>query len=438
LRHRGLGDVPRVVVTGIGLVTGLNRAPALPPTSESYREATWRAVRSGACGIRVLDDEGRVGPGFLGCPTPLDVSGESDPVDALLVTAAKEAVEDAGLNRPDLDFDRGRAAALIGLSKGYVRNLTRAHHRIRAGERDDPSIGRTFLDGWPSGGAQRVASMFGLLGPTGSPIAACATGLVAVLQGMQLIRRGLCDVVFAGSADASLEPVLLGAFRNMRVLADASEGPASSVRPCDRNRSGFVVGEGGAVLILERAEHALARGAAPYAELAGGELGSDAYHVTDLDPDPTNLAGLIRRALDRSGLGAEEIDHVNLHGTATRSNDPLECRALRLALGSHADAVSCTANKAQVGHLLGAAGAAELAITCLAIRDGFVPPTLNLEDPDPACDLDATPFVGRARTIRAALKLSLGFGGHLAAVVLRRPDGPRREPGDPGQADSPG
>jgi 3-oxoacyl-(acyl-carrier-protein) synthase len=199
-----------------------------------------------------------------------------------------------------------------------------------------------------------------------------------------------------------------------------------AIRPWGRDRSGFLVGEGAALLVLEREETARAREISPYAEFAGGAIGSDAYHLTDLNPDPTNLAGVIRRALDSAGARPEEVDHINVHGTATRSNDPLECRAIRQALGAHADRVSCSANKAQIGHLLGAAGAVELAFTALAIRDRFVPPTLNLHDPDPVCDLDGTPHVGRPRDIRVALKISIGFGGHLAVAVLRRPQGPRR------------
>jgi 3-oxoacyl-[acyl-carrier-protein] synthase II len=207
----------------------------------------------------------------------------------------------------------------------------------------------------------------------------------------------------------------------------SGDDPGRAVRPWDRHRAGFLVGEGAAVLVLERDDHARARGVLPYCELAGGAFGADAHHMTDLNPDPSNLAGLIERALAWSGVEASELDHVNVHGTATRAGDPLECQALRLALGRHAASVSCTANKAQLGHCLGAAGAVELALTCLAVRDGFVPPTLNLDDPDPLCDLDGTPHVGRARPIRAALKLSLGFGGHLAAALVRQVQTPRRE-----------
>jgi 3-oxoacyl-[acyl-carrier-protein] synthase II len=237
-----------------------------------------------------------------------------------------------------------------------------------------------------------------------------------------MIRYGTCDLALCGAVDASLTPFLLGAFRQMRALAPVRPGddPSRAVRPWDRDRRGFLVGEGAAVLVLERADHARARGVTPYAAFAGGAIGSDAYHMVDQNPDPAGLAHLIGLALRDAHADASEIDHVNVHGTATRSNDPLECLALRRALGPHADSVSCSANKAQIGHLLGAAGAVELAITAMAVRDQFAPPTMNLEHPDPSCDLDATPGVGRSREIRAALKLSLGFGGHLAAAVLRR------------------
>jgi 3-oxoacyl-[acyl-carrier-protein] synthase II len=328
-----------------------------------------------------------------------------------------------------LTVDSDRVATLIGLSKGCVRNLDRlARARQEPGSiADGPSYPWIWEHlCWPNAGAALIAARHDLRGPCLAPVAACATGLVAVLQGAELIRRGVCDVALAGSADASLEPILLGAFRRMGVLARSDGDPTRAARPWDRARSGFVVGEGGSILVLEREEHARARGVLPYVEVAGGALGADAFHETTLNPDPSGLAGLIGRALTHSGLPASELDHINVHGTATRINDPIECRALRLALGDDAGRVACSANKSQIGHLLGAAGAVELAITCLAMRDGFVPPTLNLDDPDPACDLDGTPHTGRATRLRSALKLSIGFGGHLAAAVLRQPDGPRR------------
>lgn len=396
----------RVFITGIGLWTGLG------PT----REGTWEGIRRGRSAVRWLPSLGD--EAIAGCPARPEHLPTEEPLQLILSGLADEALEDARCGTLDGD----RVATLIGLSKGAIRSLSRACER-REG------FGEVWRSSWPSIGAEFLARRHGFRGPCLAPIAACATGLIAVLQGADLIRRGACDVAVAGSADASLEPFLLAAFRKMRALARLDGDPAAAVRPWDRGRSGFLVGEGGAVFVLEREDRMIARGVRPYVEVAGGAIGSDAFHMTDLNPDPFNLAGLIGRALENAGVAPEEIDHINVHGTATRSNDPLECRAIRLALGEQADRLACSANKPQIGHLLGAAGAAELAITCLAIRDGFLPPTLNLTDPDPACDLDGTPIVGRAKPIRAALKLSLGFGGHLAAAVLRRPDGPRREPG---------
>ncbi len=340
-------------------------------------------------------------------------------IDHLYVAAA-EAREDALLR--EWPIDRERAATIIGLSKGDLRQLSELREALGPGE-SDTERSLPWANAWANFGASVISGTWDLRGPSLAPVAACATGLVAALQAADLIKRGVCDLALAGAGDFSLGPLVLGAFRRMGVLARVEDDPGRAVRPWDKRRSGFLVGEGAAVLVLEREDHARARGVRPYAELAGGAFGADAYHETNLNPDPSGLAHLIGRALANAGVSPEEIDHVNVHGTATRTNDPLECRALRLALGEHAGRVACSANKSQIGHLLGAAGAAELAITCLAIRDGFVPPTLNLDDPDPACDLDGTPHVGRAMPIRAALKLSIGFGGHLAAAVLRSVSG---------------
>ncbi|MDR3636867.1 MAG: beta-ketoacyl-[acyl-carrier-protein] synthase family protein [Isosphaeraceae bacterium] len=413
-----------VVVTGIGLVTGLG----------GTRESTWAALKDGGNALRRLD--GLVPEGVLpwaGAPW-FDDGGIApecggDPALSLLLRSAHEALTDAGLGRRTPDgppsYDPERVATLAGLSKGCLQSLARRR-------RDNDWIsaaaaGSRWPDHyWPNAGALAISRSADLRGPCLAPVAACATGLVAALQAADLIRRGACDIALAGAGDASLDPLVLGAFQKMGVLARGDGAPSRALRPWDRRRSGFLVGEGAAVLVLERADHARERGAVPYVEFAGGAFGADGYHETSQNPDPSGLADLIARALVRARTEPSEIDLANVHGTATPSNDPLECRALRLALGAHAENVSCTANKSQIGHLLGAAGAAELAIACLSVRDGIVPPTLNLDDPDPACDLDATPHVGRRRSIRAALKLSIGFGGHLAAAVVRRIDGESR------------
>jgi 3-oxoacyl-[acyl-carrier-protein] synthase II len=398
-----------VVITGIGLVTSLG----------PDRVSTWEAMRRGDSGARRLDLPG-VDPGHAGFPVAGlgPVAGDVDPTLEILTRAADEAMADARVAGSGIELDR--AGVLIGLSKGAVRSLARARELIRSGSADDEAIARAWVRSWPSSGAALLAGRYGFRGPCVAPIAACATGLVAALGAADLIRRGSCDLALAGGADASLEPILLAAFRRMKALAKVDGDPRRAVRAWDRDRSGFLVGEGGGVLVLERLDHARARGVIPYAELAGGALGSDAYHETALDPDPAGLARVIARALQDAGVDPSEVDAANVHGTATLANDPLECRALRLAFGPWADRVACSANKGQIGHLLGAAGSAELAIAGLSVRDGFAPPTLNLDRPDPACDLHGTPHVGRSTPIRALLELSLGFGGHLAAAVLRR------------------
>jgi 3-oxoacyl-[acyl-carrier-protein] synthase II len=407
----------RVVVTGIGLITGLGD-----------RARTWTALKEGRHAFRVLDVPVAEGaPPHAGSPVAGDDDGDRPATaTALLAQAVLDACADAALLLPldDRAHDPDRAGVVIGLSKGDLGHLATLHEPLA---RAAPGAGgcaalASWPEAWPDAVARWAAARGGFHGPCLAPVAACATGLVAALQGAALIRRGRCDLVLAGAGDSSLDPLVLGAYRRMGILARVPGDPGRAVRPWDKARSGFLVGAGAAVLVLEHAEHARRRGIVPYAELAGGALGADAYHMTDLDPDPTGLAEVINRALAHAGVPAGTIDHVNVHGTATRGNDPLECRALRTALGSQADRVACSANKSQIGHLLGAAGAAELAITCLAVHHGFVPPTLNLTDPDPACDLDGTPHTGRPREIEVALKLSIGFGGHLAAAVVKRCD----------------
>jgi 3-oxoacyl-[acyl-carrier-protein] synthase II len=405
----------RVVLTGIGLLTGLG----------ATREATWNAVRQGKSAVRPLDSP-RDDPPFWGCPSPLIVPADREPVLDLLGHVADEAIADSRFG--ETEYSPERLGVLIGSSKGGIRSLGRLHDLLRDRHAPESQVVESWMRSSPSAGASRIARRFDARGACLTPVAACATGLLAVLQGAELIRRGVVDAVFAGSVDAALEPILLRSFRTMRVLAPSTGEPAAAIRPWDRNRRGFLVGEGGAVFVLETADRARARGVIPYAEIAGGAIGADAHHETALNPDPAGLAHILTSSLEHSRLAAHEIDLMNVHGTATRSNDVLECLAIRRAFGRFADRISCTANKGQIGHLLGAAGSAELALTCLAMRDRFVPPTINLTDPDPLCDLDATPLVGRERTIHAALKSSIGFGGHLAAAVLHRQgSGPYRE-----------
>lgn len=417
-------DEPRVVITGIGLVTGLG----------GDRESTWKALLAGQGAVRRLDSQelaNRIGlperllnsSQFLGAPA-LGLSNKcsenvflQEPNIQLALRAAKEAVQDAEV--PWDVIEPYRRGCVIGTSKGGMQSFA----RLALAERSkiENQLPQEFWPMvWPDTPASLVAETWSIRGAVLCPVAACATGLMSLLRGAELIRQGTCDLVLAGSTDASLQPAVLGAFSRMGVLARNDEDPAAACRPFDLHRNGFIVGEGAAVMVLERDDFAKARGAVPYAEWLTGGCISDPSGIARLDPHGTGLSWLINDVLRRSETNAEEIDYINLHGTGTWDNDRTETRAVRSALGPHADHVACSSLKGALGHLLGAAGSVETACTLLAMRDGVIPPTRNLTTPDPECDLDYTPNASQPRTIRKALKLSMGFGGHQVAAVFGR------------------
>ena len=322
------------------------------------------------------------------------------------------AASEHGLPAPD------RIATVLSLSKGAVFAL--AQQAVNGG-----ADGGGPLDVTPDAAARTVAARLGLTGPIAAPVTACASGGHALVVGAGLIRRGVADAALVGAAEASLHPLIIGSYRRMGVLADARGDPATSVRPFSASRRGFAMGEGAGVLVLESLASAARRGAEPIALVRGWAGGCQTARLTDMEPDGKTLAHLLRLALERAGVPTEDVDYVNAHGTATVSNDAAEARAIRLALGDAAGAVSVSSTKGSHGHLLGAATAVELVLTVLAIRRGAVPPTANLTDPDPQVGLDCTPVTARRRPVRRALKIASGFGGQMLAVVLASPDGER-------------
>jgi 3-oxoacyl-[acyl-carrier-protein] synthase II len=310
-----------------------------------------------------------------------------------------------------------RRGCVIGTSKGGMKSFARLSAAgLSKAENDLPA--ELWPMFWPNTPASLVAEKWKIRGPVLCPVAACATGLMSLWRGAQLIQEGSCDLVLAGSTDASLQPAVLGAFSRMGVLARTADDPSASCRPFDRHRSGFVVGEGAGVLVMELADLAQSRGARPYAEWLAGGCVSDPIGIARLDPEAASLVWLLKDVLRRAGTRPEEIGYINLHGTGTWDNDRTETRAVRAVFGPHADELSCSSLKGALGHLLGAAGSVETASTLLAMRDAIVPPTRNLQDPDPECDLDYTPGESKPKSIQTALKLSLGFGGHQVAAVL--------------------
>lgn len=400
----------RVAITGIGLVTPLG----------SGREKTWRGVRAGKSGIGYLSDpefdglEVRIGGRCLDIVDPPDAS--EDRVVTLGLAAAKDAWQDAGLALPEQDGHRVGCA--IGCSKGGLRYLLDQHSRFVRGEPISPFVIPAFL---PSATNRFVSAELGLRGPSGNPVAACATGLLCVVEGIHWILSGRCDAAVVGSTDASVHPLILSGFDRLSVLSRMNGRPEEACKPFDAQRDGFALSEGAAVFVLESLDSARRRGAHIYGELTGWAAGSLAYEILALPQDGSAVASVIRTALERAQLAPSEIDLVSAHGTGTQQNDRVETAALKQVFGPHALKLSVTATKSILGHLLGACASAELAVAVLGMRDDFVPPTINLHRPDPLCDLDYVPNVGRPMRIRNLLKISIGFGGHVAALIVSRP-----------------
>jgi 3-oxoacyl-(acyl-carrier-protein) synthase len=394
-----------VVITGIGLITSVGLT----------REATWRAVCRGESGVRPVTDNDFVPRHLRLAAVVADATPRPHQLKAIYLAqvAAAEALRDS---RVDLDqLDGKRCGCAVSGHMGDWRWLRQQYGVDPPDQAGDVSNWEQWL---PNSGCWTLATQYGFVGPRICHSTACASGLIDIMSGVRAIRDQQCDLVLAGSAEA-IDPLFAAGFQNMRVLAN-SDDPQRGCRPFDRQRQGFVMGEGAAMFVLERLSHALARGARIYAELLGGKMLADAHHMTGLDMESESLTRLIRDTLQRSGLQPADIGYISAHATGTPQNDVMESRGIRRALGNHADQICVSGLKAMLGHLVNASGSVELALTALALRDGFVPPTINLTDPDPECDLDCVPLIGQPRRVQTAIKLALAFGGHLVAVALRR------------------
>jgi 3-oxoacyl-[acyl-carrier-protein] synthase II len=268
--------------------------------------------------------------------------------------------------------------------------------------------------------ACQVSIQNGLRGPVVASVAACASGVQAFIEAQRMIEHGDADVVIAGGTESTIMPVAFAALANMGALSKRNDDPAKASRPFDANRDGFVFGEAAGAMVIESAEHAEGRGAAIVAEIAGGALTGDAFHISAPEPSGDGAARAMTRALRDAGVGPEEVDYVVAHGTSTPLNDATETRAIRAAFAAHADRLAVSSNKSMIGHTLGAAGAMSALAAVLSIRDGLIPPTINYETPDPACDLDYVPNTARAASVRVAIVNGFGFGGQNAVTVIRR------------------
>ena len=418
----GGADRRRVVVTGMGLVTALGNDVA----------SSWEGLIAGRSGIRTIEsfDPSRLASRMAGEVRDFDASGvldrkelrRTDRYIALGLVAAREAMDGAGLPaRLEGDLAE-RTGVVLGTGLGGVGTLIDGFttNALRGPDRISPFM---VPMGIPNVGAGQVAISFGMTGPNFTTVSACATGGHALGESSEIIRRGDADIMIAGGAEASIHEALIGGFAAMRALSTRNDDPAGASRPFDRGRDGFVIGEGCGVVVLEALEHAQARGVPILAELAGYGATADASHITLPAPGGIGAVRAARRALEKAGLPAEAVDHVNAHATSTPEGDRAELQALRTLFGDRVAEIAITANKSMLGHTLGAAGAIEAVFTILALREGCVPPTINLDEPDEAGDgLDLTPNRAAGRDMRVALSNSFGFGGQNTALVFTRWD----------------
>ena len=409
-------DRRRVVITGLGAVT-----PVGLTASES-----WQAVKDGMCGIAPIT---QFDPTGMKVHLAAEVKG-FDPANCMTkpeakhmgrftqfaVACAKEALADAAFDPAQADLDR--CGVIISSGIGGL-SITESEHD-RGKEKGWDRVSPFYIPmGICNMAAGQVAILSGFRGMCSCPVTACAGGTNAVGDAFHYIRDGYADAMLCGGTEASVTPLAIGGFTSMKALTQA-EDPARASIPFDAERSGFVLGEGAGMLLLEELDHALARGARIYAEVVGYGATCDAYHMTAPRPDGSGGAKAMALALADGGAVPEDVDYINAHGTSTHLNDAGETAAVKTVFGSHAYKLAMSSTKSMTGHMLGAAGAVEAIFTALSLHDGFLPATIHYQTPDPECDLDVVPNEGRSVEIRYAMSNSLGFGGHNGSLLMKK------------------
>ncbi len=409
-------DRRRVVITGLGAVT-----PVGLTASES-----WQAVKDGVCGIAPIT---QFDPTGMKVHLAAEVKG-FDPANCMTkpeakhmgrftqfaVACAKEALADAAFDPAQADLDR--CGVIIASGIGGL-SITESEHD-RGKEKGWDRVSPFYIPmGICNMAAGQVAILSGFKGMCSCPVTACAGGTNAVGDAFHYIRDGYADAMLCGGTEASVTPLAIGGFTSMKALTQA-EDPARASIPFDAERSGFVLGEGAGMLLLEELDHALARGARIYAEVVGYGATCDAYHMTAPRPDGSGGAKAMALALADGGAVPEDVDYINAHGTSTHLNDAGETAAVKTVFGSHAYKLAMSSTKSMTGHMLGAAGAVEAIFTALSLHDGFLPATIHYQTPDPECDLDVVPNEGRSVEIRYAMSNSLGFGGHNGSLLMKK------------------
>jgi 3-oxoacyl-[acyl-carrier-protein] synthase II len=409
----------RVVITGMGVVT---------PVGNDLK-TFWENLKTGVSGIDRISafDTTQYDCKIAGeirdfNPTPFFKNPKdirrTDRYTQLAMAAAKMAIADAAVE-PDKIADLNRFGVVIGSGIGGLKTLEDQHAILlsKGPGRVSPFMIPMMISNMASG---LVSMEFGMSGPNFATVSACATACHAVGEAWRMIRFDEADAFIAGGSEATVIPLGIGGFAAMKALSTRNDEPKRASRPFDKDRDGFVMGEGAGVVVLEELEHARKRGAKIYCELSGYGLTADAYHMSAPLPNHEQAQRSMRIACAEAGVNLNEVDYINAHGTSTPVGDVAETRAIKAVFGDHArNGLLVSSTKSMTGHLLGAAGSVELAACVMAIRDGIVPPTINLDEPDPECDLDFVPHKAREKKVRVALNNSFGFGGHNASLVVK-------------------
>ena len=407
----------RAVVTGLGAITPIG----------NDAETFWKSLLAGTSGVTPIStydasqEEVRIAAEVKGFDpaTWIDFkqARRMSRFSQFAVAAAAQAIADAGLEITDANRDE--IGVIVNTGGGGIGDVALGERVFleQGGKRVSPFMVPMLS---PSMAACQVSIQNGLHGPVIASVAACASGVQALVDAQRLIEHGDAEVVLAGGTESAVLPVAFAALANMGALSKRNDDPAGASRPFDANRDGFVFGEGAAVLTVESAEHAERRGARIIAEVAGGAMTADAFHISAPDPTGEGAARAMTRALRDAGVAPEEVDYIVAHGTSTPLNDATETKAIHLAFEDHAAHLAVSSNKSMIGHTLGAAGAISAVAAVCAIRDGMIPPTINYATPDPACDLDYVPNTAREAPVRVAIVNGFGFGGQNAVAVFRR------------------
>lgn len=406
----------RVVVTGLGVVTSIGHTV----------DAFWASLLAGTCGVKriTLFDPQEFASQIGAEVRDWDPADHMDPKEARRndrythfgFVAAKQAVADSGLDLPNEDGDRVGVIVGSGIGGMYTYESQLKVMAERGPRKVSPFTIPSLIGNMCSG---LIAIAYGARGPNFGVVSACATGTHALGEAAHAIRRGDADVMIAGGSEAAITPFAYASFCSMKAMSTRNDAPEKACRPFDKGRDGFIMGEGAGVMVLESLEHAQARGARIYCELAGYAATCDAFHITQPDPEGKGLSMAMKRAMASASVAPAQIDYINAHGTSTPYNDKFETLAIKKVFGDHARTVPVSSTKSMTGHLLGAAGGIESVICVKTIQSGMIAPTINLESPDPECDLDYVPNVARAATVRTVLSNNLGFGGQNASVVFR-------------------